>query len=371
MKNIFIIICMAIFLTGCDKLNDIVGRIKEKSPWVYSEEVDKLNNTKIFVAKKNYKNKEGTAQADTEFQCDSRKELWLQISTFEANPVNGKLPGTALMLNKGETKITSAFEYIKTRNGDAKIALYAIADENYGNSAKSLLSGFNLDELKKSGGQGLGLAVLIDELSAVLRNQGYVLAADKKEIPNLFKNKDWIVEIPTQSGVVIAEIDLSNQEIKKVFEACSWKPEFLNTVAPTAAPQASAAAKSADLKSAPVDKKASSAINDDNIVAFVTANLTSEDVVVNQPLSLAIRGNLMTANGDFKFLHSYSKTQLPNKLQNVFILCVSSSGIGKLANEATAIVKADKFVVTGVSPNGDEFRISADKCEITSAGSNS
>jgi hypothetical protein len=241
MKKYIFVIFLATFLSGCDKLNDIVGRVKEKSPWVYSEETDKLNNTKMFVAKKNYKNKEGTVQADTEFQCDSRKELWLQITTFEANPVNGKLPGTALILNKGETKITSAFEYIKTRNGDAKIALYAIADENYENSAKLLLSGFNLDELKRTGGQGLGLAVLIDELSAVLRNQGYVLAADKKEISKLFKNKDWIVEIPTQNGVVIAEIDLSNPTIQKVFDACSWKPEFLNAVAPAAAPQASVA----------------------------------------------------------------------------------------------------------------------------------
>ena len=347
-------------LTGCDKFNDIVGRIKEKSPWVYSEETDKINNTKLFVAKKTFQNKEGTTQVDAEFQCNSIKALTLQVKSFETKQVDGKYAGSTLNFSEGTTKITEGFAYAKTRNGDIKVAFPIISDEKFNNSAQISLTGFKLDGL-----QGITLKIAAGELAAELAGSGFKIAVDGKEIPKFLKTKDWVVEIPTQSGIVVAEIDLSNQYIQKVFEACSWKPAFLESAAPVAVSQVSAMSQSADSKSEPMNAKASSTINDGNIVAFVTANLTSEYVAINQPLSLAIRGNLMTADGDFKFLHSYTKTQLPNKLQNIFILCMSSTGIDKLANEATARVLADKFMVTGVSPNGDEFRISADKCEIT------
>ena len=357
MKKYLLIICAAILLSGCDKLNDVIDRFKEKTSWVYAEEIDKLNNSKIYKTKKEFKNPEGSVQSDVEFQCNSEKSLTLQISTYQTKEVNGKYPGASLVFNSTNE---SDVDFVKSRTGENKIAFPILSDKEFNNIAKISLTGINMVGIS-------GLPSLIKMMTAnvEISGQGYKLAVDGKEIQKFFKTPDWVIEVPTESGKIIVEVDLTNKNIQKVLEVCMWKPEFLNTLAPAAAPQASAAAQSTDSKSEPVNTKASSTINDSNIVAFVNANLTSENVVINQPLSLAIRGNLMTADGDFKFLHSYTKTQLPNNLQNVFILCMSSIGIDKLANEATARVLADKFMVMGVSPNGEEFRISADQCEIT------
>ena len=78
MKKYIFTVALIALLSGCDKWNDIVGQIKEKSPWVYSEDTDQLNNSKLFVAKREYKNKEGTVQSAMEFQCDAKKILKLK-----------------------------------------------------------------------------------------------------------------------------------------------------------------------------------------------------------------------------------------------------------------------------------------------------
>ena len=88
-----------------------------------------------------------------------------------------------------------------------------------------------------------GLTSLIKMMTANVEigNQGYKLAADGKEIPQFFKTSDWVIEIPTANGKIVVEMDLANSNIQKVFQACSWAPEFTKGVAPAAAPQASAA----------------------------------------------------------------------------------------------------------------------------------
>ena len=268
MKKYIFTIALIALLSGCDKWNDLIDQFKEKSPWTYSEEVDKLNNMKLFVAKNNYKNKEGTAQADTEFQCDANKILKLKITTFETAVVNSQHPGSALVvetlkynanydfediefITKNKMKFTynkeGKIDYLKTRNGEVKLAFPVIFDKNFNNSVSLALSGVNLSpdaneskNFKSTTGGNLAevRAIAIDK---VLKGFGYQLAADREKIKEFFKAKDWIIEIQTENGVIVAEINLSNSSVKKVFEACSWKPDFLNTAAPAAAPQASAA----------------------------------------------------------------------------------------------------------------------------------
>ena len=229
MKKYIFTVALIALLSGCDKWNDIVGRVKEKDPWVYSEDTDQLNNTKIFVAKKRYKNKEATAQVDMEFQCDADKVLNLQMKSYEMNLQNGKYLGTALNFGEGETDLTEIWSYIKTRNGDIKIAFIVLQDENYNNSAKVILSGYDFDSP-----EALPIKITVKALAAELTKLGYKFTINREEILELFKTKDWIIEVPTQSGVVVAEIDLSNKEIQKVFQACSWAPEFTKGVAPAA-----------------------------------------------------------------------------------------------------------------------------------------
>lgn len=228
---------MVSVLSGCEKWNELVSSIKEKSPWVYAEEVDKLNNTKVFVAKKNYKNKEGTAQADTEFQCDSRKVLSFRIKSYTTKEVNGAYPGSELLFSTTSdyqwaksTPVVSGVNYIKTRNGEQKIAFPTIADKDFSNSAHIALTGLNVTGL-----ENYDTLNKMMYANAELKNNGYQLAVERVSIPKLFKTKDWVVEIPTENGVVVAEIDLGNQNIQKVFEVCSWKPEFLNAVVPAPA----------------------------------------------------------------------------------------------------------------------------------------
>ena len=236
MKKYIFTIALIALLSGCDKWNDIVDRIKEKDPWVYSEDTDQLNNTKILVAKKRYRNKEATAQVDMEFQCDADKVLNLQMKSYGMNLQDGKYPGTALNFGEGETDITEVWSYIKTRNGDIKIAFIVLQDENYNNSAKMILSGYDFDSP-----EALPIKATVKALAAELTKIGYKFTINREEILELFKTKDWIIEVPTQSGVVVAEIDLSNREIQKVFQACFWAPEFTKGIAPAAAPQKSAA----------------------------------------------------------------------------------------------------------------------------------
>ena len=228
MKKYIFTVALIALLSGCDKWNDIVGQIKEKSPWVYSEDTDQLNNSKLFVAKREYINKEGTVQSAMEFQCDAKKILKLKITTFETTVINGKHPGTSLNLGTFDVGWQNAAYqkkvYFKTRNGELKLAFPAVADENFSNAANIALTGVNLNELQTKFGE------------EDLKGQGYTLAADRKKIPDLFRTKDWIIEVPTEGGISVIEIDLANKDIQKVFLACSWMPEFSNTVAQVAAP---------------------------------------------------------------------------------------------------------------------------------------
>jgi hypothetical protein len=229
MKKYIFTITLIALLSGCDKWNDIVGRIKEKSPWVYSEETDKLNNSKIIKAKKDFKNAEGTVQADVEFQCSAGKVLILQIGTYQTKVVDGNHPGASLNFNSTDE---SEVDFVKTRTGENKIAFPILSDKEFNNIAKISLTGINMTGIN-------GFTSLIKMMTANVEigNQGYKLAADGKEIPQFFKTSDWVIEIPTANGKIVIEIDLANKDIQKVFEACSWKPEFSNTVAQAAATQ--------------------------------------------------------------------------------------------------------------------------------------
>jgi len=267
MKKYLYILCLAAFLSGCDKLNDIIDRFKEKTSWVYIEETDKLNNLKIFVAKNKYKNKEVTVQADTEFKCEANKGLMLTITTFQTAVANGQHPGSALIVEalkynehydfqntdintKTLVKLTynkeNKIDYLKTRNGDVKLAFPVIFDKRFNNSIGLALTGVNLspdaiqnENFKIFTGGNLAevRAISIDKK---LKDSGYLLAADREKITEFFKTKYWVLEIPTENGAIVADIDLSNSSIQKVFEACSWKPAFLSNAAPAAAAQASA-----------------------------------------------------------------------------------------------------------------------------------
>lgn len=233
MKKYIFTIALIALLSGCDKWNDIVGRIKEKSPWVYSEETDKLNNSKIIKAKKDFKNAEGTVQADVEFQCSAGKVLILQIGTYQTKVVDGNHPGASLNFNSTDE---SEVDFVKTRTGENKIAFPILSDKEFNNIAKISLTGINMTGIN-------GFTSLIKMMTAnvEISNQGYKLAADGKEIPKFFKTSDWVIEIPTANGKIVIEIDLANNDIQKVFQACSWAPEFTKAIAPAAAPQASAA----------------------------------------------------------------------------------------------------------------------------------
>jgi len=133
MKKYIILFSLATLLSGCDKWNDIVGRIKEKSPWVYAEEIDKLNNSKIIKAKKDFKNAEGTIQADVEFQCSAGKALTLQIGTYQTKVINGNHPGASLNFNSTNE---SDVDFVKTRTGENKIAFPILSDKEFNNIAK-------------------------------------------------------------------------------------------------------------------------------------------------------------------------------------------------------------------------------------------
>jgi hypothetical protein len=233
MKKYIFFISLATLLSGCDKLNDFTGQIKEKSPWIYSEVTDKLNNSKIIKAKKDFKNAERTMQADVEFQCSAGKALVLQIGTFQTKLVDGIHPGASLNFSSTNE---SEVDFVKTRTGENKIAFPILSDKEFSNIAKISLTGINMEGIK-------GLTSLITMMTANVEigNQGYKLAADGKEIPKFFKTSDWVIEIPTEYGKIVVEIDLANKDIQKVFEACSWKPTFLNTLAPTAPSTASKA----------------------------------------------------------------------------------------------------------------------------------
>ena len=149
MKKHILIISLATLLSGCDKFNDIVGRIKEKSPWVYSEETDKLNNSNVFIAKKEFRNKEETAQADVEFQCASKKVLSMRMKTYTTKQVKGEYPGTAMMFSStADYNESNGINYIKTRNGDFKIAFPVYMERGIDNSAHIFMTGLKLSGLE-------------------------------------------------------------------------------------------------------------------------------------------------------------------------------------------------------------------------------
>lgn len=56
---------------------------------------------------------------------------------------------------------------------------------------------------------------------------GYKFAAIGKDIPKLFKTSEWVIEAPTVNGKLLIEIDLSNENIQKIMNNCSWKPDFI------------------------------------------------------------------------------------------------------------------------------------------------
>ena len=286
-KYIFLAPIVLTMLTGCDKLSEVIDRIKGGSSWEYSEDIDKLNNTKIFKAKKEYKNSEKTVQADLEFQCGSGKSLTLEIATYETRQVNGKFPGVTLKFQPVNAK---SGDFSKTRNGEQKIAFPVLSDKDFDNIAKLSLTGIGMTGFSGQLG-GLMLMAQFLEAGIILNSQGYDLALEGKNIPKLFKTKDWIIEIPTENGAIVAEIDLSNKNIQKVFEACSWKPEFMNSIAvvpaaPTAvsqpqAPSQPVASPALEQKANPQDDCVSKWVNayrteKNDQEAIVSADMLSE-----------------------------------------------------------------------------------------------
>lgn len=218
-------------LVGCDKLNESSDRIKDKLSWVYTEDVDKLNNYKIQKAKKEFKNTEGTLQADVEFQCSAGKVLTLQIGTYQTKAIDGTYPGASLKF-----KSTSAnVEFIKTRTGETKLAFPLLGDKDFNNIAKISLKGIDVTGLG-----GLPNLLLMIQANVDLSSQGYKLAADGKEIPKFFKTSEWIIEVPTENGTIIPEIDMAHKNIQKIFESCNWTPEFMSSEGKSSGAQSTA-----------------------------------------------------------------------------------------------------------------------------------
>lgn len=220
-KVIFTALTSTILLGACDKAQEGTDRLIEKLSWVYSESEDKLNNIKIQKVKKEFKNPEGTIQADLEFQCSAGKELTLQISTYQTKLDKGTMPGSALIL-KSPSSLLKGVALVKTRNGENKLAFPVVSENTYSNIAKISMKGVGFTPAQLS-----SIKKFVNvELS--ISDPGFAIAVDGNEIPGLFKSNEWVIEIPTEFGLVTPSIDMSNKNILKVFESCNWAPGFMN-----------------------------------------------------------------------------------------------------------------------------------------------
>jgi hypothetical protein len=207
MKKIALsLIILPVFLSGCN-LTD-----SNSNSWTVKEEIDKLNNSKYLIASRTFKNSENTAQVFLDFQCTSDKALILKIGAYGTKEIKDEFPGVSLLPSRSQN-----MEYIKTRAGENKMAFPLIGKRDFNNISNISLSG--LDSISALGARlTLGFSNEIES--------GYKLAIESTAIQNIFKTSEWILEIPTEKGTVVPSIDLSDTNIQKVFNYCSWKPAF-------------------------------------------------------------------------------------------------------------------------------------------------
>jgi hypothetical protein len=240
-KLIILLFLSTLTLVGCDRrISRAVGdlydlgksffaaedqvsyKITGKPSWAYSEEIDKLNNIKIQKATREFRNNDDTVKFDVEFQCHANKALILQIGAYETKLSNGRYyEGSMLKLEN----IEGGTDFIKTRTGSNKLAFPVSEEQEFGNIAKFSLLGINSGGVEALKVLAIELANL--QLSLNASTVGYKYAADGDQIKKAFTTSEWIIEVKTEDGKAILDLDLSHRSILKVFDACSWSPEFV------------------------------------------------------------------------------------------------------------------------------------------------
>jgi hypothetical protein len=181
--------------------------VTNENTWIYTEEADKLNNSKIYKARRYFEGQSNLLYAKTEFSCDSEKILVLEITSYKKNVDGGENPGVALRPEK--PYFWKNVGVIKTRSGSEKIIFPVVLPDKYSNLTTLFISGYD------NSNYFFAIAGLPDM-------EGYKNAVNREEISKLLQIGPWIVEIPTVKGSIIAEIDLTEKSIQKVFKECAW-----------------------------------------------------------------------------------------------------------------------------------------------------
>lgn len=230
--HVAILALSGLLLVGCDKAIQAVQAINDcnssggKNCWVYKEEADKLNNSLIINASGDYLNKEQGILANLSINCADDKDLYLQVKTFKLGEKSntGEIPGLDLALSEGD-----GVEFLRTRSGSNKLAVQLKEDMEYTNVAKFSISSNGTPESSNETVQALNLLKQVTNtvVGGVFEaTHGYSLIGIAGTSESKFMSKEWIVEVPTVSGKVVAQVDLSDQTLKKVLQRCNWKPAF-------------------------------------------------------------------------------------------------------------------------------------------------